>query len=388
MRKATPLFAAVLAVACVSVGKLAGDQDRTTQEIFAECNRLAASPYDPERTARGVEFTEMDSTAAKAAAVAAAIEACGQADAESVRLFRLAADQGDALAQSNLGWLYANGRGVVKNDAEAARWYRLAADQGRANAQSNLGVLYRSGRGVAQNDAEAVRWFRMGADQGYADAQSNLGTMYEQGRGVVQNDAEAVRWYRLAADQGGVYAQSNLGWMYEQGRGVAQSDADAVRWYRLAAEQGYARAQTNLGTMYEHAKGVSADMMNVAFAAAWYMQAANAGDHRAQLYLGLLYLDGRGVRKDRDTARRWLLTAQDSPDERIAMAASRGLDESEPQLTATEVGVGIVLGLLILGLVFGGDGPSNPNDVNQPGGEKWSGERDYNRLLIEVAVLY
>jgi len=388
MRIATPFFATVLSVACVSVGKLAAYQNPTASELFAECRRLAASPYDPGGTARGVDFNDGDSVAAMATAVAAAIAACGQADAEAARLVRLAADQGDAHAQSNLGWLYANGRGVVQNDAEAVRWYRLAADQGRAHAQSNLGVLYRSGRGVAQNDAEAVRWFRQAADQGDADAQSNLGTMYEHGKGVVQNDAEAVRWYRLAADQGNVYAQCNLGWMYEYGRGVAKSDAEAVRWYRFAAEQGYARAQTNLGTMYEHAKGVSADMMNVAFAATWYMQAANTGDHRAQLYLGLLYLDGRGVRKDRDTARRWLSMAQNSPDERIAMAASRGLDERETQLSGAEVAVGALLGLVILGVVFGGDGPSNSNDMDQPDWEAWNQKQAYDRYLIQMAVTY
>ena len=36
-------------------------------------------------------------------------------------------------AQFNLGYdRYANGRGVLKDDAEAVRWYRLAAEQGYA----------------------------------------------------------------------------------------------------------------------------------------------------------------------------------------------------------------------------------------------------------------
>ena len=40
---------------------------------------------------------------------------------------RLAADQGDAGAQYNLGNMYANGEGVPQDDAEAVRWYRLGA---------------------------------------------------------------------------------------------------------------------------------------------------------------------------------------------------------------------------------------------------------------------
>ena len=52
-------------------------------------------------------------------------------------------------AQSILGVMYANGRGVPQDYAEAVKWYRLAADQGDAEAQHNLGVMYASGEGVS-----------------------------------------------------------------------------------------------------------------------------------------------------------------------------------------------------------------------------------------------
>ena len=100
--------------------------------------------------------------------------------------------------------------GVTQDDAEAVRWYRLAAEQGDAWAQTNLGVMYENGRGVTQDDAEAVRWYRLAAEQGHADAQYNLGWMYDTGRGVPQDDAEAVRWFRLAAEQGNAWAQKRL----------------------------------------------------------------------------------------------------------------------------------------------------------------------------------
>ena len=80
------------------------------------------------------------------------------------------AEKGDALAQINLGFKYANGRGVLKDDAEAVRWYRLAADQGNSFAQLNLGFKYANGEGVLKDDAEAVRWYRLAAEQGDADA--------------------------------------------------------------------------------------------------------------------------------------------------------------------------------------------------------------------------
>ena len=44
------------------------------------------------------------------------------------------AEGGDARAQILLGILYEYGSGVPRDDAEAVRWYRLAAEQGSANA--------------------------------------------------------------------------------------------------------------------------------------------------------------------------------------------------------------------------------------------------------------
>lgn len=115
---------------------------------------------------------------------------------------------------------------------------RPLADRGDAAAQSQIGLMYDQGRGVAQSDVEAVRWYRLAADQGYAAAQLNLGTMFAQGRGVPQSDADAARLYRLAADQGYELAQFNLGVAYEQGKGVEQDYVEAEKWYRLAADKG------------------------------------------------------------------------------------------------------------------------------------------------------
>ena len=78
---------------------------------------------------------------------------------------------------------------------KAVRWYRLAAEQGNAEAQSKLGAMYYLGDGVPEDDAEAVRWFQMAAEQGHAEAQTILGLMYAKGEGVPEDDAEAVRWY-------------------------------------------------------------------------------------------------------------------------------------------------------------------------------------------------
>ena len=61
--------------------------------------------------------------------------------------------------------MYDNGEGVPQDDAEAARLYRLAADQGNALAQGILGDMHATGRGVPQDYVEAHMWANLAAAQ-------------------------------------------------------------------------------------------------------------------------------------------------------------------------------------------------------------------------------
>jgi TPR repeat protein len=153
--------------------------------------------------------------------------------------------------QYSLGVMYANGEGVPEDDAEAVRWYRMAADQGHAKAQYNLGLMYGTGEGVSEDDAEAVKWYRLAADQGVAFAQNNLGNMYFNGEGVLKNYAEAVKWYRLAADQGVAAAQYNLGNMYYRGQGVPVNYVTAYAWWNIASASGNESAINNRALIEE-----------------------------------------------------------------------------------------------------------------------------------------
>ena len=46
----------------------------------------------------------------------------------------------------------------TQDNTNAARLYRLAADQGHADGQNNLGVMHQNGTGVPQDETEATRW--------------------------------------------------------------------------------------------------------------------------------------------------------------------------------------------------------------------------------------
>ena len=162
-------------------------------------------------------------------------------DKKAVYWYRKAAEQGDADAQSNLGWMYDNGEGVEEDDEKAVYWFRKA-ERGHPEAQKNLQRMDRDGEGVEQSDQEAL--------QEEAREQNKLGEQYASGMGVARNYVKAVDLYRKAAEQGYAVAQFNLGKMYENGKGVSQSDEQACRWYIKAAIQGHADAQNNLQRMY------------------------------------------------------------------------------------------------------------------------------------------
>ena len=122
----------------------------------------------------------------------------------AVRLYRLAAQQGFALAQFNLGRLYYYGLcGLPEDKIEAAKWYKLSADQGSPGAQNAIGYMIERGEGgFTQSKKEAFKWLKLAADQGFAAAQYGVAGLYQYGEGVKKDLKEARKWYKLAADQG------------------------------------------------------------------------------------------------------------------------------------------------------------------------------------------
>ena len=72
--------------------------------------------------------------------------------------------------------MYRTGEGVLQDAAEAVRWYRLAAEQGDARAQYNLGFAYHTGEGVPQDAVEAHMWFNLAASRlSGADRERSVG---------------------------------------------------------------------------------------------------------------------------------------------------------------------------------------------------------------------
>ena len=110
------------------------------------------------------------------------------------------AKEGNAIAQTDIGKMYAEGRGVSQDFDQAKMWFEKAVLQKQPDALYNLGLLYANGDGVDQNWSEAVRWYRLAADLGQSDAQNSLGLRYEKGQGIDKDLVQAYKWYALSLD--------------------------------------------------------------------------------------------------------------------------------------------------------------------------------------------
>jgi TPR repeat protein len=201
-----------------------------------------------------------------------------KADRDMFDQVRARAEKGNAEAQLELGNLYDNGTGVVRDRVKAAKWHRLAAEQGLARAQYQVGLDYANGEGVKEDKIAAYQWFLKAAKQGFAMAQLVTGQVLIAGEGTKANSVEGIRWFRQAADQGLVDAEYELGKCFFEGTGVAPDIVAGVTLTRRAAERGFAPAQNKLGECYKEGLGVGKDYIQ---AYKWMALAAAQDDEHA-----------------------------------------------------------------------------------------------------------
>jgi len=162
--------------------------------------------------------------------------------------WRLAAEQNDAEAQTNLGRSYDYGYGVNRDYQQLEYWTRKAAQQGYGRAISNYGTLYKRRLigTISDFNQDAYNCFNKAAQKGFTIAYWRLGQCYEQGIGVAANFETAAELYLKAAQSGCPNGQFAIGIMYYNGRGVRHNIDSAKYWWSRAAEQGYKIAENNV----------------------------------------------------------------------------------------------------------------------------------------------
>lgn len=291
-------------------------------------------------------------------------------EVRAVEWLRLSAAQGNAVSQTDLGLMYAMGKGVAQDFDEAAKWHRRAAEAGNPAGQFFLALAYYDGLGVPVDRDEARKWMEKAAAGGHRQAEGALaawiGTAPQSSQGAPQSAApgsegpeaddmeqrlaslrklaedgdveamwrlslelfdtqdsahaaEMVKWARMAASHGNHVGQTLLGTAYYFGFGVEESDKEAEKWFRWAADQGNVRAMARLADLYWNGGvGVPPDY---AEAAKWAALAAEDGEPLAMMILGRAYKYGQGVEKNTEEARKWL-----------NRAAEQGLERAKEEL--------------------------------------------------------
>lgn len=214
-------------------------------------------------------------------------------DSLSLKYYLMAAEGGDAEAQTIVGDCFLYGTGTAVDTGEAFRWYDRAAAQQYPRALYMTGEFYYAGtpetptdqakakeryeRALASPDikgsaTESAANERLGAiymTDPYTDyrkalrylnaavnatvtapenlsrAKANLAYIYSVGAGGVRQDARKAFELLVSAceelikDETALY---NLGKCYEIGFGTETDPALALKYYRMAAERGYPNA--------------------------------------------------------------------------------------------------------------------------------------------------
>jgi hypothetical protein len=97
----------------------------------------------------------------------------------------------------------------------------------KARGLNEVGLMYLNGRGVVRNLEAAFEFFSLAAQNGDVFAMANLARMYEKGWGTEANQGEALELYAKAAQLGNTLARDD--WQRLRGAVSETSDASLAR---------------------------------------------------------------------------------------------------------------------------------------------------------------
>lgn len=177
--------------------------------------------------------------------------------------------------------------------------YQIAANNGVAYAQSQLGDCYSMGKGMPQNETTAFYHYSLAAAQDHSIGQFNLGNCYRVGAGTPHDIDKAVEYYTKALNQGlGARAEEGLrdcAACYKWGQHTPKDMYKFIEVSQLANRSGLlkeisrtedkaakndANAQFCLGVIYEKGNVVKTDLVK----ALHYYEAAKKNGHKLAVY--------------------------------------------------------------------------------------------------------
>lgn len=155
----------------------------------------------------------------------------------------VAADEGDAEAQFELGCMLLYGLNGPRDVAAGLSLLYRAAIAGHPKAQMYIGSHYLFGTHGPADAAEAIKWLTLAAKQNEPYALYYLGYCYYEGIGVIKNDEQATTHLLRSAQAENSEAQYQLGRFYHEGVVFPENHEQAQSWIQAAALQGHEDAK-------------------------------------------------------------------------------------------------------------------------------------------------
>ncbi|BCS82745.1 putative Sel1-like repeat-containing protein [Cotonvirus japonicus] len=175
------------------------------------------------------------------------------------------AKSGDALSQSNLGYMCYEGVGTVKNHKEAKKWFVLSSNQNSKNGQCNLGSYYSPRRDYEKS----FKLLKKSADQDFGYAQNMLGEYYSSGKYVNIDLNEAFKWFKLSIKKNIVISMQNLAYVYNKQDFEKYDHQKYIKWTTKSAILGDTHSRHILLEYYENNENIS-EMIY------WYKKTSNS----------------------------------------------------------------------------------------------------------------
>ncbi|KAK6925303.1 Sel1-like repeat [Dillenia turbinata] len=304
---------------------------------------------------------------------------------EAAAEIEASAEEGNAHAQSALGFLYYIGMARERNKGKGFLYHSFAADGG--NAQSKMALAYtylrqdihekavklyaelaviavnsfliskdspvietvRIHNGAEENmdalrksrgeDDEDFQILEYQAQKGNSDAMYKIGLFYYFGlRGLRRDHPKALSWFLRAVEKGEPRSMELLGEIYARGAGVERNHTKALEWLMLASKQQLYSAYNGMGYLY--VKGYGVEKKNYTKAKEYFEKAADNQEAGGHYNLGVLYLKGIGVKRDVKLACKYFIFAANAGQPKAFYQLAKmfhtgvGLKKSLPTATA------------------------------------------------------
>jgi hypothetical protein len=113
-------------------------------------------------------------------------------------------------------------------------------DRGHMGSCANLGYMFAEGKGVPKDKARALTLYQRSCDGGIPDSCYNLGAMVFRGDGTTRDLARAAQLFQRACEGGSAYGCYHLGRRYLLGEGVPADQVRALALFHRGCAGGLA----------------------------------------------------------------------------------------------------------------------------------------------------